>query len=149
MDHSSLLEAVAPCGLRCDNCLASPGGEIHRHAKALSELLGFNFSAYAERLGRMNPVFENYPGFRDLVEFLAAGSCGGCRTGGCLFEGCRIPDCSKEHGVDYCFQCSEFPCDKSGFPLDLEVRWRRNNEKMRDMGVAAYFELIKDKPRYP
>ena len=46
-------------------------------------------------------------------------------------------------------QCSEFPCDKSGFPLDLEVRWRRNNEKMRDMGVAAYFELIKDKPRYP
>jgi len=149
MDYPSIVEVIAPCGLDCGKCLAFQGGAIRRHSQALVELLGPNFDQYAQRFTGMNPVFEAYPDFKELLAFLARGSCRTCRQGECLFQACRVRGCAPEKGVDFCFQCPEFPCAETGFPAPLEARWRRNNELMRELGVEGYFERIKDQPRYP
>ncbi|QGY39621.1 DUF3795 domain-containing protein [Pseudodesulfovibrio cashew] len=140
---------LAPCGLSCGSCLAFAGGPIQRHAKALQALLGENFAAYAKRFEGMNPVFENYSQFEVLLGFLGQGSCSGCREQGCLFLQCKVPACCREHRVDYCHQCEEFPCDVHGMPEGLAERWRINNEKMRELGVATWYQGCCVRPRYP
>lgn len=145
----SIRRELAPCGLMCGKCLAFAGGPIQRLSAKLAGELGDNFAAYAERFKAMNPVFEDYEQFREMLDFFAQGSCGGCRESGCLFKDCKVTGCAKDMGVDYCFQCDEFPCDRHGMPEALAGRWKANNEAMAKEGVAAYYERCKDKPRYP
>lgn len=140
---------LAPCGLSCGTCLAFDSGPVQQASRALRAALGDNFSSYAKRFEAMNPVFANYPAFSEMLDFLASGSCTGCRDAGCLFKACAVPGCAREHGVDYCFQCSEFPCQRHGMPAPLAERWRINNETMRDTGPNAYFFTAQVKPRYP
>ncbi len=140
---------VAPCGLFCGGCLAFEGGPIRSHARALAGLLGPNFGVYAERLSEMNPVLGHYPAFADMLEFLARGSCRGCREGGCLLGNCGARACALERGIDFCGLCPDFPCENPGLPEGLLERWRRNGEILRAKGPAAYLDLVRGKPRYP
>lgn len=149
-DYDELVQSrLAPCGLSCGQCLAFSGGPIQESSARLKQALGENFSQYAKRFEGMNPVFEKYPQFAELLEFLASGSCGGCRESGCLFKDCQVPSCAKENGVAYCFECEDFPCDRHGMPAALAERWKANNEKMREMGVDAWFSGCALRPRYP
>lgn len=150
MHYETLLKILGPCGLNCSKCIAFKSGQIQLHSKALSELLGKNFSTYAETTFKnMEPAFGRYPAFKEILEFMAKGSCDGCRAGGCLYKECKLPHCIRHHGVEFCFQCPEYPCDRHGLPNRLEAIWRRNNNLMEETGVEAYFLEIKDKPRYP
>lgn len=149
MEREGLLRVLAPCGLDCGKCLAFRGGEIQRHAEGLRCGLGDTFAAYAERFSGMRPEFGGYEAFRALLDVFAAGSCGGCRASGCLFTACGVTVCVRERGVDFCFQCAEFPCDHHGMPEQLAERWHINNRRMAESGPGAFFERIKDKPRYP
>ncbi len=149
MPRGKLLDMVAPCGLNCGKCVAYEGSKIRDCSKTLEEQLGPNFTSYAERFKHMEGAFKHYSKFKELLAFLAKGECKGCRHGGCLFKECRVPHCGKRHGVDFCYECAEFPCDRHGFSPRLENLWRRNNELLREMGLEAYYEMIKDKPRYP
>lgn len=146
-DLQQLREDIAPCGLDCRRCLARQGGDIQRLSDELRDRLG-NFATYAERFSGMNPVFTGYPQFAVLLEHLAGAACGGCRTGGCLLSTCRVHPCVKARGVDYCHECPEFPCADHGLPPQLAERWKTNNEKMREMGLAAYAALVMSRPRY-
>ncbi|HPI97582.1 MAG TPA: DUF3795 domain-containing protein [Synergistales bacterium] len=149
MNYEEILKVIAPCGLNCGKCVAFHGGEIEGCSIRLKELLGNNFSSYADRLTSMDPVFENYRNFEELLEYFSEGRCGGCREQGCLFQSCQVKDCIKERGVDFCFQCDRFPCDKHGFPEGLKKRWLENNLQMKDSGLEDYYDRIRDKPRYP
>lgn len=140
---------IAPCGLDCGKCLAFAGSEIQVHAQALRDGLGPNFGPYAERFTAMNPAFADYPAFAAILDFLARGSCQGCRGQGCLLQNCPVQACVKERGVEFCFECPDFPCQPAGFPERLTAIWKRNNELMRDKGLPAYAAVLKDKPRYP
>ncbi|ADU61160.1 MAG: C-GCAxxG-C-C family protein [Pseudodesulfovibrio sp.] len=140
---------LAPCGLLCSSCLAFDGGPIQQNARALQAALGDNFAAYAERFAAMNPVFGDYPAFRRLLDYLASGSCTGCREAGCLFKSCGVTACVRERSLDYCFQCADFPCDHHGMPGPLAERWQANNEAMRALGPAPWFFTRHPKPRYP
>ncbi len=140
---------LAPCGLMCGHCLAYAGGSIQQLSAELGEKLGDNFGIYAKMFEGMDPVFRNYASFRELLDFLAGGTCGGCREEGCLFKECKVTACVKDKGLDYCYQCDEFPCNQHGMPEGLAQRWRANNEKMREGGVDEWFCSCKNKPRYP
>ncbi|MES9996376.1 DUF3795 domain-containing protein [Desulfovibrio aminophilus] len=143
------LARLAPCGLNCGGCLAFSGGPVQEAAQSLIRALGPDFAPYAERFTAMNPVFADYPAFARLLEFLGHGSCGGCRQSGCLFQACGVHACIRDKGLDFCFQCDDFPCDAHGLPPALAERWRTNNERMREEGPEAYWLRIKDTPRYP
>ena len=48
-----------------------------------------------------------------LCPMFVRGSCTGCRAGSWCAVGCKIAPCSVRHGgVEYCFECSEYPCAK-------------------------------------
>jgi hypothetical protein len=144
-----ILRLVAPCGLYCGGCLAFVGGPIRSHARNLKNLLGPNFPAYAERLSAMNPALANYPAFAEMLDFLAQGSCGGCREGGCLLGNCGVRACVLERGVEFCGLCPDFPCASPGLPEGLLPLWQRNGELLRAKGPSAFLDLVRAKPRYP
>lgn len=147
--RSELLRLVAPCGLYCGGCVAFAGGAIRSHARALRDLLGPNFSAYAKRLEALNPVLGHYEDFSGLLEFLSLGACKGCREGGCLMGNCGVRACAQERQVDFCGLCPDFPCENPGLPEGLLARWRKNSELLRDRGAAEFLELVRTRPRYP
>lgn len=82
-------KVVAPCGIDCFNC----------------ELFKDNVTdEFQTRLSGNTKIPK------DQI------SCKGCVDGNiCLFlkingQTCKTLDCVKEKGVDYCFECNDFPC---------------------------------------
>lgn len=71
------------------------------------------------------------------------GYCPGC-GGGAGNQGCAIARCSLEHGgVEYCWQCGEFPCGRyAGIDAYDSFITHQNRmadmEKARRIGPAAY-----------
>jgi len=147
MDYLQILDFLAPCGLNCAKCLSHAQGDIKKLSLDLQERLG-SFDHYAERFSGFNPAFKNYPAFKELLTLFTQGSCQGCRQGTCLNTACGIITCHQEKGVDFCFQCAEFPCQKSNLDPNLHQRWLTMNQRMKEIGVEAYWEEIKDLPRY-
>ncbi|WP_319558992.1 DUF3795 domain-containing protein [Marispirochaeta sp.] len=79
------LNKVAPCGIDCINC----------------ELFAENKRPDVwERVAKMTE--------KSMEEV----QCKGCREQeGCpILEDCQTLACVKENGVDFCYQCTEFPC---------------------------------------
>ena len=147
MEYQEILNILAPCGLNCRKCMANAAGDIKKHSMELQNLLG-SFDRYAQRFQSFMPVFENYPQFKELLAYFSEADCQGCRSGQCIYHGCGVMKCIPEKGVDFCFQCDEFPCEKTNFDGDLKRRWMEMNTRMQQTGVEAYYEEIKDVCRY-
>jgi hypothetical protein len=147
MKYDDILETLAPCGLNCGTCQAYSKGDIRKHASELKRLLG-SFDTYAERFSKFLPIFKNYPGFKELLNQFSEANCKGCRQGDCKYPNCGVAACYKQKGVDFCFQCDEFPCQKSNFDQNLKQRWVAMNLRMNEIGVEEYFEEIRNVPRY-
>lgn len=150
MTYDEIKNRLAPCGLHCGKCFAFKDGDISSYGKKLKESLG-NFDIYAQRFVELldEPVFKNYPAFKEQLIYFTSVECSGCRKERCkLFKDCKVRDCSEKKKVDFCFQCSDFPCDNTGFDQHLHKRSVDINLKMKAMGVEAYYNEIKDLPRY-
>jgi len=143
-------DRLAPCGIYCGKCFAFTDGPIKQLSIDLKNALG-NFDAYAERFTYLlqEPVFGKYPEFSAFLTYLAGGSCKGCRKETCkLFKDCKVRDCYKEKGVDFCFQCPDFPCNETGFDAHLHKRSIEINTRIKEIGIKRYYAETKDKPRY-
>jgi len=143
-------ERLGACGLHCGKCYAYTEGDIPALSSQLAKSLG-NFEIYAKRFVELvgEPVFLKYPDFREFLGYLAEGKCEGCRKEKCkLFKGCRVRSCNEGKKVDFCFQCVDFPCDNTGFDGHLFTRYVGINERMREIGVEAYYEEVKNQSRY-
>lgn len=138
MDHDFIKTLIAPCGLDCGKCYAFVDGDIKTLSNRLKTSLG-NFDIYAERFAELinGDIFRKYPDFK------------GCRNERCkIFKDCKVRDCFEKKGVDFCFQCSDFPCDNTGFDEHLQKRSIDINMRMREIGVEKFYEETRDKPRY-
>ncbi|QJT10062.1 DUF3795 domain-containing protein [Oceanidesulfovibrio marinus] len=140
-------EAIAPCGLSCEKCLAMKGGSIQTAAAALLHGLR-GFEKHAERFASMNPAFAHYEAFSEVAEFLASGSCTGCRTGTCLLGNCHVQRCVQEKGIGFCYECADFPCPDHGLPGRVGEVWKKANARMAEVGPEQFREETRDKPRY-
>lgn len=150
MDYAYIKSRLAPCGLHCGKCYAFIDGDIRNDSRRLKESLG-EFDIYAKRFAGLldEPVFEKYPDFKALLNYFATVECSGCRSEKCkIFKDCKVRDCHEKKAVDFCFQCSDFPCENTGFDEHLHRRSVEINLKMRETGVEKYYLEIKDKPRY-
>lgn len=147
MKYKEILDILAPCGLNCRKCFANSNGEIRKNSIKLQELLG-SFDRYAERFSIFLPVFKNYPSFKELLIYLTQDNCNGCRKGSCFYPDCGVRDCYKSKNVDFCFQCDEFPCEKTNFDPDLKRRWIQMNNEMKEIGISSYYQKTKNLPRY-
>jgi hypothetical protein len=148
--QDNLTDKFGPCGLLCEKCFAFDNGPIQHNAAQLKINLG-EFDNYAGRFVTLlnEPVFAKYPDFKEVLNLLSKGNCKGCRKQEChLFGNCKVIECYKGKGVDYCYQCTEFPCGNTGFDENLEQRWLKINKKIREIGLEDYYNGIKDKSRY-
>jgi hypothetical protein len=95
------------------------------------------------------PVFKKYSDFKELLNYFSSVECKGCRNENCkLFKDCKVRECYKEKKVDFCYQCNDFPCNKTGFDQHLYKRFVEINLKIKSIGIENFFGEIKYKPRY-
>ena len=149
LKYEEILEVLGPCCLNCKKCVFYSNGEIREHSMKLKELFG-SFDNYATRFSELiDPVFANYPKFKELLEFLTHSDCKGCRNQICaIYPDCGVVDCHKKKGVDFCFQCDEFPCEKSNFDPDLKRRWILMNNRAKEIGIEVFCKESMKFPRY-
>ena len=77
-----------------------------------------------------------------VMDSILALDCPGCRNGvktKCgITATCIIPSCSEGRGIDFCFECEEFPCERVEHP-NVRKKWLPANRRMAQDGVEAYF----------
>jgi hypothetical protein len=61
---------------------------------------------------------------------------------------CIVPECTKNQSIYFCYECRDFPCEKTGFDDGLKEKWIRKNLKIKEVGVEKYFEEEKNIPHY-
>ncbi len=150
-----ILNAVAPCSLFCSTCTGCKSGEISKHAKELLRLLEGHEEFLDKNLkANYRHKLDEFKIFKKKLEKYANPKCDGCRNGGangCSIKGCIIPSCTKEHGIDFCAECPEFPCSKVNekiYKKNVIDKWLRGNSKIKECGIDSYYEENKDIPHY-
>lgn len=150
-----ILNDVAPCSMFCYTCTACEHGNISYHAKELLRLL----EGYEEFLDKnLTPNYrhklDEHRQFIKQLNKYAHPKCGGCRSGGrqgCSIKGCIISSCTKEHGINFCAECEEFPCAKvneSLYKPNVIKKWLEGNTQIKKDGIRTYYEKNKDIPHY-
>lgn len=149
MEYNDVLKHLAPCGLDCSRCADYEHGEIKQLSTKLLQVLGNNYGRVAKMKIEKNPIFNGYTQFEEILTSFSRASCGGCRSENlqCPITTCSAKTCYKEKGVDYCFQCNEYPCEKQ-FTGRLRERWKQINDRMKEIGVVEYYHEQVKLPRY-
>lgn len=106
------------------------------------------FENVAPKLADRVPALSQCERFVEILGFFARAACTGCRARGAQLPFCAARTCYKEQGVDYCFQCSEYPCERNSYPENLARRWQANSDRMREVGVEQFYLESPDEPRY-
>jgi hypothetical protein len=146
-EHSKLLRLIAPCGLLCYTCDAMKDGAVSTAAKKLLYALD-SYDLFLEGAPGARPISGKYKEFKEVLQYLADVTCRGCREDHCMEANCVVPECVKSRGIDFCYECADFPCDKTGFPDGLKDKWIRKNNKIKQIGIEKFFEEEKDLPHY-
>ena len=117
----NLRELTAPCGIDCFNCEVYETNITPEFQAMIAEYRGME------------------PG---------EVSCKGCRESGCLIlpeGGCPTKKCVDEKGVEFCFECDEFPCTRLQPCLDGADKYPQNFKlfnlmRMQKVGVLCWAE---------
>jgi len=84
-----------------------------------------------------------------MLDYFASEHCKGCRNEQCrMFKTCGVRGCHQEKEMDFCYQCEEFPCDKTNFDENLYKSWVLINEKIKKTDIEQYYEKTRTRPRY-
>lgn len=150
MDKKQLLEKIAPCSLMCHTCTAYKKGVICNSATTLLRYLDGIECFYKKH---MPDAVESYKNFENILNKYSRGFCSGCRNGehkGCCISGCFLIECTNEHNVDFCGECTCFPCDKAKDIFEDEVynQWIEGNTYIKENGIEAFWEANREKPHY-
>jgi Protein of unknown function (DUF3795) len=145
--YQDIVERLAPCGIDCERCVRYDRGRVKRLATDLGTALE-GFEKMAPRVADRLPALQEYDKFSEILRLFGSADCTGCRAGGSPLPFCSARTCHKEQGVDFCFQCSEYPCERNQYPENLVQRWRAHNDRMREVGVEQYYRESLEKPRY-
>lgn len=147
MKYEDVLKVLAPCGLDCGRCAGYEEGEIARLASRLTQLLA-GYRRVADMRAAGEPMFGRYSQFEEILESFARAPCGGCRSAkaSCPID-CKARTCHKQQGVDFCFQCREYPCENPTF-APLKERWKQRNDRMKEIGAVEFYWEQNKLPRY-
>lgn len=157
MTRDQLLDRVPPCGLMCYTCPGFKDGAIKEHSEALITLR----EGYREFLDERLPeeyrhVLAEHDKYMEKLEKDASPNCPGCRKidgkgPGCI-AGCFIPECTKEHGVDFCGECNEFPCAKVEqsrlYGKEAKAGFYEGSMLIKEHGPEKFFEMRKAVSHY-
>jgi len=144
------IKNVSRCGQYYCNLCAYFKGTIVDAAK--------NLLGYTERYGSLRLIAERSNAC-DLDEFLKglrwlsshSVPCRGCRFGGgwSWWPDCPVRDCTKQKGIDFCYECHDFPCKrlKEDPLLERKRMMIEANNTIRSLGIKRYLEQLKERYR--
>ena len=147
MERNELLRLIAPCGLLCYTCDAMKNGVINELAKKLLYVLD-SYASFLESSPSARPISGKYKDFQEVLKYFAGVKCNGCREDRCLNSNCIVPECTKKQDIYFCYECKEFPCNKTGFSDGLKEKWIRKNNKIKAIGIEKYFDEEKNLSHY-
>ena len=150
-----LLDNLAPCSLLCYTCPAFVRGAVSElSSKILNYFKGF-YDFRVESLPEENKHYaEAFKPFEETLARLSKPRCNGCRNNPdpqCTIKGCFILECTEEHGIEYCGECSEFPCNKINMDLFRPTtfqRWLSGNKRIQEVGAEQFFHEKKGESHY-
>lgn len=150
MEKDEILKNVAPCSLMCYTCSAYNNGVI---CEASNNLLKYLNGIKEFYKSHMLDAVESYANFESVLNMFCAGPCSGCRStehNVCSIKGCFLLVCTKEHGVDFCGECNEFPCERTRTLFEDEVyeQWLNGNQQIKENGINYFWENNSAKPHY-
>ena len=93
-----------------------------------------------EEFRRENPLFSLCGLNCGLCTMRIGGHCPGCGQGN---RPCRVARCAMRRGVEYCFECPDYPCELYDHADEFDsfithLNQRADMEKAREIGVEAY-----------
>jgi len=122
---------IAVCGLNCAKCDMYQAG--HGNEKLREEIVEW---FRKERNETVKPEQVRCEGCRELLDRHWS-------------PDCKMMLCAKKRGLQYCFQCEEFPCTiVSEFSSDGILHHKRtveNSKRMREIGIEAWIAEQKRK----
>ncbi len=116
---------TSPCGLDCFNCRMYLANQDSRLRAANAEVFG---------LPCEKATCEGCRNAHGTISFLGS------------TEPCDVFRCTGEKGIDFCYQCPDFPCDHL-HPYADRASVRQHNTKLfnlcliRKMGLDAWAEV--------
>jgi hypothetical protein len=147
LTYQEIVERLAPCGIDCERCVMCARGRVKNLATGLTEALE-GFENMAPTVVDRMPRLREYQQFSDILALFTEADCPGCRGGGPPLPFCAARTCFREQGVDFCFHCAEYPCERNAYPENLALRWRACNDRMREVGVEEFYQESLERPRY-
>ncbi len=146
-NYEQAVKDLAPCGIDCSRCAYYENSKIVLLSKELDENL-VNFEKMAEKTKEFVPAFNHYEQFLAVLKHLSKGSCPGCRFSDKPNCQCSINECHKKEKVNFCFECSKYPCNPITYNALVTEKWKGNNDTMKKIGVDNFYIAQKEKPRY-
>lgn len=150
-----ILKSIAPCSMFCSTCTGCNYGQISYHANELLKLLEGHEEFLDKNLKeKYRHKLGEFSTFKKKLKKYAHPKCSGCRNGranGCSIKNCIIPDCVKEHQVNFCAECLEFPCNKINSSIYKQTtieKWLNGNKAIKENGIEKYYEDNKNIPHY-
>ena len=141
-------EAVSFCGTYlCSQCAYHRGTIVQQAQKLYA--LSQDYKSL-KLIAALTKAFD-YDEFVKGLEWLASQiePCKGCRMGGgwSWWPDCPVRICCSEKQVDFCYQCSEFPCTKlTCGPLKERLqRFIDVNRQIQERGLQAWIEELEKK----
>lgn len=125
--------AISVCGLNCAKCDIYEAG--HGNEKARDEILDW---FRKERSQILKPEDVRCNGCRGSLKFHWSSDC-------------KMMLCAKKRGMQYCFQCRDFPCtllkEFSSNGISHHKRTVENLKRMKEIGITAWIEEQKGKDK--
>ena len=115
-----------------------------------------NLLAFAERYGSLRLIANannacNFDEFLKALKWLASQGkpCKGCRFGGgwSWWGDCPVRDCCIQKGVNFCYQCEDFPCEKLNEEplLDRKKAMIEANNQIKAIRIESWMQQLKKK----
>ena len=157
MKREQLLDCVPPCGLMCYTCPGFKDGAIKEYSAALLRLR----EGYREFLNKRlseeyRYVLDEHDKYIEKLKKDSNPGCPGCRKidgkgPGCIKD-CFIPQCTEEHGIDFCAECDEFPCGKieksNIYGEEAKKGFYDGGLLIKEHGAEKFFKMKKDISHY-
>ena len=133
-------DLIAYCGTYCGSCARCQGSVFFREAiRLVAELV----DSHGFQHWMPGAVKEfDYTEFRKALDFFGREDtwlvCQSCRAGSSGPPFC-VRECCKEHKVDLCFECEEFPCDKV-VDSPLHATTMERSEEYKKLGRQRWLQ---------
>jgi len=137
------------CGTYCGACGIYKGRTITIVAKDLKELIeSYHYPDWVPKFGGIDFDFQEFQKGMDYFTRETSGcySQVPCKEG-CGMPGCKMKECAKKRGIEYCFKCNDFPCPTAKehcIPFG-EESYRTmiiEYEKFKNFGVDAWVKSL-------